>query len=194
MRVSCGAFRLLMAARARGPRRAHRPGRPPLPALRRRRDSPKEQDQPSGGEASATGCTMASSDRGRGARRLSDVTLWGRCPGGTRGTNRASWVGPWLGAGQGAGLARRASKSNLECAGPEGERRSGASVWRWGSGCLGITSQWGFSGKTWIPDVRRWTCLPGTFLCNPPPRSGSRVLILKSKLQMMGLCKMMGLG
>ena len=55
LRVSCGAFRLLMAARAREPRRAHRPGRPPLPALRRRRDSLRERDQPSGGEASATG-------------------------------------------------------------------------------------------------------------------------------------------
>ena len=99
-----------------------------------------------------------------------------------------------MGAGKGAGLARRTSKWNLECAGPGGDSRSGASVWRWGSGCLGITSQWGFSGNTWIPDVRRWTCLPGTFLCNPPPRRGSRVLILKSKLQMMGLCKMMGLG
>ena len=101
-------------------------------------------------------------------------------------------MGAWLGVGPGAGLARRASKRNLECSGPGGGSPSGASVWRWGSGCLGIISQWGFSEKARIPDVRRWTCLPGTFLCNPSPRRGSRVLILKSKLQMMGLCKMMG--
>lgn len=159
--VSCGAFRLLMVARTRGPQRAQSRGLAPSPSFK---------EGPGLGEGGRTSPAPAKPAR--------PTEQWPPLTGGAAHGARGDVTRSGRAGGRGWSWAPAAREGRDR----EGEGDLGGGVW-----ARARVGQPVFCGKTWVLNLRRDVCPPSTLLQIPLPRRGrTRSRTGKSLLQVAG--------